>query len=69
MIPTTMIELIEAEYGTFDEAVHEDILVDESAMTDPVMVTHYSGVYSFETGAGLDFEWILHEFDAEDEDE
>ena len=55
-----MHQLIEEEYGTFDDTVHEDILVNEAAMTDPVMVTHYSGVYSFETGAGLDFESVLY---------
>jgi hypothetical protein len=62
-----MQQAIEAEYGTFDDTVHEDILVDEAAMTDPLVVTHYSGVYSFETGAGLDFEWILYDVEEEDE--
>jgi len=57
MTPTTMQQAINAEYGTFDEAV-EAVWYNPDA-ADVRVLTPHSGVYSYETGGGLMFEWVL----------
>ena len=46
--------------------MHENYRYDESAWTDALVLTPYSGVFSYDTGGGLMFEWVL-EPDFEDE--
>ena len=68
MIKITLQSAIDAEFGTFEDEVHESVYFNESAVADAVVLMPYSGVWSFETGGGLSFEWVL-EPDMEEEDE
>ena len=63
----TMQRAIDAEYGTFEDEVHELYAYDESAITDVAFLTPHAGVYSYETGGGVMFDWVLS-YDLEEED-
>ena len=68
MIPTTMQQAIDNEYGTFEETVHDDLLIDESAMTDPVVVLPSSRIYSYDTGY-MDMSWIITDVEWDEDEE
>ena len=61
-----MSQAIDAEYGTFAEEVAA-VWYAPTAITDAVLLTPYSGVWSFEVGGGLMFEWVLEPDFEEDE--
>jgi hypothetical protein len=60
----TMQQAIDSEYGTFEEEVDAVWFSPDAA--DVRVLTPHGGVYSFETGGGLMFEWVLEpDFDEE----
>ena len=58
MVRSIMSQAIDAEYGTFSEEVAA-IWYAPTAITEAYLLTPYSGVWSYETGGGLMFEWVL----------
>jgi len=58
MTKSIMSQAIDAVFGAFEDEVHELYAYDESAITDVAFLTPHAGVYSYETGGGVMFDWV-----------
>ena len=66
MIQTTMQSVIDDEFGTFEDEVHEDYYIDEAELARGVVMLSSSRVYSYDTGGGVMFDWVTEpDFDEE----
>ena len=59
MVKSIMQQAIDAEFGTPEDAVHETYLVNEEELRRSMILLSSSRVYSFDTGGGVMFEWVL----------
>ena len=58
MTKSIMSQAIDAEYGTFEDDVHESYYIDEEEILRSMILLSSSRVYSFETGGGVMFDWV-----------
>ena len=59
MTKSVMQQAIDAEFGTFDEDVHESFLIDEEEIRRSMILLSSSRVYSYDTSGGIMFDWVL----------
>jgi hypothetical protein len=64
---TTMQRIIDDEYGTFSDDVHESYLVNDEEVSRSMVVLQSTRVYSYDTGY-LDMSWVITDVEL-DEDE
>lgn len=67
MTQSIMQQAIDAEYGVFEDDVHEAYYIDEDEIARSMILLSSSRVYSFETGGGVMFDWVV-EPDFEEDD-
>jgi hypothetical protein len=65
---TTMQRIIDDEYGTFSDDVHESYLVNDEEVSRSMVVLQSTRVYSYDTGY-LDMSWVITDVELDEDDE
>ena len=67
MTKSVMQRAIDAEYGTFEDRVHNIYLINDEDLAKSIVRLSSIRGYSYETGGGVMFDWVLS-YDLEEED-